>query len=375
MINILHLMPTSGPGGAEKLLIEIVSSLNKERYHSVVGMLNTGWLTKKLEEIGVDIKVLRSGGSIDYVLLNDLVKIIRLQDIDIIHSHLLDMNLYAVLSSKLTNTPLICTEHGDIHHISKRSWKNIVKARTISALADMIVFVSQYTENYFQEYVKKSPNLRAVIYNGIDENIFEKADAEQKKVLRKKLHLNESALLIANVGNLYPVKGQKFLIQAFRIIKDSVSNSELLLIGRGELERELKTEAEKLGIMDSVRFLGFREDVSDILKAIDIFVLSSLSEGLPIALIEAMSCGLSVVATDVGGVREVIQDGIDGFIVPPEDPFSLAERINLIIDNSSTMSTICENATKKVKSLFSKSVMIRRYEELYDYLLSKRNSA
>lgn len=368
MINILHLMPTSGPGGAERLLIDIVSSLNKKTYHSVVGMLNTGWLTGKIEEAGLDIRVMRSGGPIDHVLFKDLIQIIRSENINIIHSHLLDMNFYAALSSKVTNTPLVCTEHGDIHHTSKGSWKNILKAKTISLFADNIVFVSQYTEDYFQKYVKQPPNKRTVIYNGVDDNLFKKVDADQKKALRKKLQLNENAALIANVGNLYPVKGQKYLIQAFRLVKDSVPNSELLIIGRGELEQELRTETETIGLKDSVRFLGFREDVGDLLKASDIFVLSSLSEGLPIALIEAMGCGLPVVATDVGGVKEVIQDGIDGFIVPAQDSVSLAGRIKLIIEGGASMNMMRENASKKVRTVFSKGIMLKKYEELYDLL-------
>lgn len=366
MINILHLIPTSGPGGAEKLLIDIVSSLNKEKYHSVVGMLNTGWLTKKIEEAGVDIRIIKSGGSIDYLLLNQLIKIIRLENINIIHSHLLDMNFYAALSSKITNTPLVCTEHGDVHHTSKKSWKNILKAKIISLFADNIVFVSRYTEAYFLKYVKQPQKKRTVIYNGVDTDIFRKVNAEQEKALRKKLQLNENAILIANVGNLYPVKGQKNLIKAFRSVKDSIPDSELLIIGRGELEQELRAEADKLGLTDSIRFLGFRENISDFLKSVDIFVLSSLSEGLPIALIEAMSCGLSVVATDVGGIKEVIQDGIDGYIVPPEDPISLAERIRLIIENGPSIDIMRENASKKIRQAFSKGVMLQKYEDLYN---------
>ncbi|GAH47947.1 unnamed protein product, partial [marine sediment metagenome] len=256
-VKILHLIQTSGPGGAETIIINLVSNIDKEKYQSTVGLLKKGWLYEQLAANGADVRIITSGGSFDFKLLYYLVKLINKERIDLVHSHLMDMNFYSSIAAKLVGIPHIATEHGDIHHVSKNSRFGL-KPKAISSLSTRLVFVSRFTQEAFLKRISLDGRKTEVIYNGIDFRIFDREIDIKRK--RADLGIQEHDFVVGNVGNLYPVKGQTYLLQAACRVLRRVPNVKFLVIGRGELENKLTQEAKNLKLGNHVLFLGFRGD-------------------------------------------------------------------------------------------------------------------
>lgn len=364
-MKILHLIQTSGPGGAEKLLLSLTQNSN-DKYTHKVGLLKNGWLCKKLQDRGVAVKIIPSGGSFDIKLIRGLVNLVKKEKIDLIHSHLLDMNFYSCLAAYFAKVPHISTEHGDVHHASKTiDLKTKAKAKAISRFSDRIVFVSEFTKESFRTIATVSDEKAVVIYNGIDPERYEiPVDIRIKKA---EIGIKQDEFVIGNVGNLYPVKGQIYLIKAAKIVLKEFPKTKFLIIGRGELENHLKKEANALGIESHIKFLGFREDVKELLKIMDIYVLPSLSEGLPLSLIEAMASKVPVVATGVGGIPEVIGDGINGFLITPADSDALASKIIHLLKDRSFADNFVAQSHKKIQKEFNLHTMLNKYSEIYSH--------
>jgi len=362
-MKILHLIQTSGPGGAEKLLLTLAKN-SKDQYTSIIGLLKNGWLLKQLQNHDVKVKIIPSDGSFDLKLIKNLVDIIKKEKIDLIHSHLLDMNFYSSLAAKVAGIPHISTEHGDIHHTSKKlDKKTLIKAKAISHFSDKIVFVSKFTRDKFLKLSKVPKQKIAIIYNGIDLKEYEQSINIQSK--KAEIGIKNNEFVIGNVANLYPVKGQIYLLKAAAKIIKEFPNTKFLFIGRGELEEKLKKEAQNLGIAPHIKFLGFRNDVKELLKIMDVFVLCSLSEGLPLSLIEAMASKVPIVAAKVGGIPEAIIHNHSGLLVPPKDPEALTNAILKILKNSNLATSLAENAYKRFLKHFTIKKMVSRYEQLY----------
>ncbi len=366
-MKILHLIQTSGPGGAEKLLLSLAQN-SKDKYSHLVGLLKNGWLYEKLQDQGVVVQIIPSGGSFDLKLIRNIYRLIKKEKFDIIHSHLLDMNFYSSISARIAKVHHVCTEHGDIHHISKKfNIKTYIKAKAISHFSNKIVFVSKYTKDKYMNIVKVPEGENAIIYNGIDIKEYEEPIEIQRK--KAEIGIKEGEFVIGNVANLYPVKGQTYLLKAAKIIIKELPNTKYLIVGRGELENDLKKEANDLGIDFNIKFLGFREDVKELLKIMDIFVLPSLSEGLPLSLIEAMASKVPVVATGVGGIPEVIDDGINGFLITPADPDALASKIIHLLKDRSLANKLVNQSYKNIQQQFSLHTMFHKYSEIYSNLI------
>jgi glycosyltransferase involved in cell wall biosynthesis len=154
-------------------------------------------------------------------------------------------------------------------------------------------------------------------------------------------------------------------------IHKNFKNYKLLFIGKGGLESQLKEEAESLGIMDNVKFLGFRDDVKEIYKILDIFVLPSLSEGLPLSLLEAVASKVPVIASKVGGIPEIIKDGINGFLIPPKNVPLLSEKIYYLLQNQEIAKQLAQEAYHNYLKNFEISIMVNKYENLFSGIMMK----
>jgi glycosyltransferase involved in cell wall biosynthesis len=182
--------------------------------------------------------------------------------------------------------------------------------------------------------------------------------------VRRELSIAPGELLIVSVGNLYPVKGHAVLIDALATLRDR-AGWRLAIAGRGEEEPRLRAQAAAAGIGERVHLLGFRDDVADIFAAGDLFAMPSLSEGLPLALVEAMSFGLPVVISRVGGVPEVVTNDVEGLLVPPSDPGALALAIRSLLDDPARRSRQGGAARMRALRDYAIGTMVDRYERLY----------
>lgn len=171
--------------------------------------------------------------------------------------------------------------------------------------------------------------------------------------------------MVINVARWTPQKDQRTLIEAARIVAEVRSDVRFVLVGHGPLHDDLVAQAEALGVADKVIFAGFRDDVADVLAASDLFVLSSLWEGMPLALLEAMAAGCAAVSTNVGGVAQVLQHGVTGLLVPPADPPALASSILRYMNDPQLKRQHGEAGYLWVKEHYSMEAWVGKLEELY----------
>lgn len=365
-MKILYVIESGDPGGAENVLLSLAEYF-KMKYSVGVGCFREGWVYNELKFRKFNPQLIHTKkGSFDVSLLSNLLRLIKKENIGLIHSHLFDTNFYSCIAAKMMNIPHIATEHGDIHLATRKmNIKRFIKAKVMSIFSDKIIFVSKFTRDKFLRIAKVPKKKAIVVYNGIDLNKYEDQIDIQKK--RAEIGINQDEFVIGNVGSLYPVKGQTYLLKAARNVISEIPSAKFLFIGKGGLKNILKEEAEHLGIENSVKFLGFREDIKELLKVMNVFVLSSLSEGLPLSLIEAMASKVPVVATNVGGIPEVVDDGMNGFLIPPAEPEAMAIKIKSLLKDSFLADTVAQQGYEKIRQ-FDIQSMLNKYEEIYSEL-------
>ena len=235
-----------------------------------------------------------------------------------------------------------------------------------------MVAVSQDLKRFVCDRLGIAEKRVEVIYNGVAQA--QTVTDEETQKCKAEIGISGLYPVLGVVGSLYPVKGHSFLLEAMPEILRRWSKAVLLVIGRGELEVALKERAEQLVIGAHIHFLGMRQDVPRLLSVLDAFVLPSLSEGLSLALLEAMASGKPVVATRVGGNPELIDHGRTGFLVQPEDAKDLAANLVKLLCDPGMMQEFGRQGVERVRQHFSMGQMVDRYRNLYARSLSVHNS-
>jgi glycosyltransferase involved in cell wall biosynthesis len=217
------------------------------------------------------------------------------------------------------------------------------------------------------------PNNVVTVLNGVDTRKVNLSYFKETSAVRESFGIPREDFVVGNIAHIRPLKGHRYLLQAAKIVIEDCPNTTFLIVGREktrEAREALEAQATQLGIREKIIFTGFREDAIRILAACDLFVLSSLYEGLPVALLEAMALGKPPVVTAVGGIPEVVTDGVDGFLVQPKDYEGLANRIIALIRDGELRGQISGRAAKKIEEKFSLRDMIGRVEDIYNQVLS-----
>jgi glycosyltransferase involved in cell wall biosynthesis len=238
-------------------------------------------------------------------------------------------------------------------------------------LSTKIVVVSEYLKKDLIRIARFPPRKLKTIYNGVDWKRYNLPSDSMTK--RKELNINPEEKVVGMVANLRPAKGYEYFIRAAAIIAKNIPKVKFLIIGEEEdkLKKRITKEINAFGLSDKVILLGFREDVPELLRILDVFALSSVSEGLSIATIEAMAAGVPVVVTKSGGPQEVVVEGKTGFLVPPKDEKSLAEKALLLLKSARLATSMGKDAQARVRLKFSIDTMIRNYQRVYQECLKK----
>jgi glycosyltransferase involved in cell wall biosynthesis len=362
--TVLHAIETGGPGGAERMLIHLATGLGPD-FRSEAVLIRDRWLGAALRGRGVPVTILRYTSKRFAGTLRDLVTLIRTQKVAVLHTHEFFMNTLGLMASWLTGVPLVATVHGRNHYPDKA--RRRLTYRLVGEFAGRLVTVSEANKRFLAEQVGIPPRRIEVIANGVP--VDASAPAATLSALRESLNIDPHDSVVGAVGSLYPVKGHKYLIDAMPSILSRFPQTVFVMVGQGGLRAELEAQAERLGITAHLRFLGHREDVHDLLSIYDIFVLPSLSEGMPLALLEAMAVGLPAVATRVGGVPEVLEDRKTGFLVPPGDSAALADTIMTLLADPPLAKGLGHAARHLAVSRFSVAGMVRAYEGVYSQLI------
>lgn len=362
--TILFLSTSSGPGGAERVINNLAASLDPQKYRAVLCLFRSGWLKERSESCGIRTFVLPTHGMTDWRWAIQFKRLLRQEQVDLIHAHEFDANVQGAFVAALSGVPLVATVHGKNYY-----WERLRRRlayRWVSRRATMVA-VSENLKEFIVEKVGVSPGRVKVLYNGVD--VLPKYTPTEVVECRKELGLPEDHQIVGVVGNLYPVKGHQYLIEAIPAVLRTCPNTSFVFAGRGQLESELKAQVSRLGVEKRVHFLGLRQDIPRILAMLDLFVLPSLSEGLSMAILEAMIAGKPVIATRVGGNPELVIDEETGFLVPPRDSQTLAARLITSLTNKQQSATFAERGKRRAEGQFSLQNMVSSYQSLYDHCL------
>lgn len=367
MHTVLHLSSSSGPGGAERIVCALAASLDRTRFRSLIGLFRPGWLKDQCESRGLRTYVFSRDGFMQWKWMRDCYRLIKQEQVDVIQAHEFDAIVHGALVAKIAGVPMVATIHGKHYFWEKgrRRWAY----RWVSRYAKMVA-VSEDLKRFVVEQTGMAVGRIQVIYNGVDQA--PKADPAQAGQYKKDLGLAGDELVVGIVGNLYPVKGHTYLLDAIPQILKDCPKTTFLFIGRGELDVPLKTKAKTLGIEEKVRFLGLRQDVPKLLAIMDVFAMPSLSEGLSIALLEAMAAGKPVVVTRVGGNPELVVEGQTGYLVPAGQAPPLAEAMLSLLRDQTQAKAFGVRAQHIVEERFTLDLMANQYSILYQQAISRR---
>jgi glycosyltransferase involved in cell wall biosynthesis len=371
MKTILHIIDTTGPGGAETVFIDLATRLPKEKFRSIVVIRGKGWVYEELCRRGMEPILLNAKGSFNWRYLAGLCRLIRREGVDLIQSHLLGASVYCSLAGLLTRTPVVATFHGSVD-IGERERLMGLKFAAINAGADCIVAVSGGLRDDIMARTPLRASKTRIIYNGIPSAAFLRSRSHS---LREKFGWSDDEFIIGSLGNIRPAKGYDILLRAAALLQGRDRPYRFLIAGQpdreGKLYEELLGLRKELKLEDRVQFLGFLDDPADFLANLDLFLSSSISEGLPLSAIQAMAARLPLLATRCGGYEELVTDRENGWLVEVGNPEALAEAVNTLFETPELRSELATNAQKHVEETFDISVMFSAYQEVYDGLLAK----
>ena len=353
-------------GGLELTVASLFKGLSKEKYEpSIWCIAGGGQLAEKFIRKNKKIKILNLKTYHNPLNIIKLASLIRIQKFHIVHTHGYYASTMGRIAAFLARTPII------VAHVHTTYWKfkkrHLRIEKELSKITDRIICCAKAVEDFVISNEKISPEKATTIYNGIHYQKWEGKETEPYPSVKEMVQIGITASLVEN-------KGHKYLLDALSKIVKKHHNVKLNIIGDGPLKNQLTDQAKRLGISDKTEFFGIVNDVQTILKNCDIFVLPSISrEGLSIAIIEALWLAKPVIASDIGGNKELVENGVNGYLVPPKDSDSLAEKLEILIGNREQGRMMGLEGNKKFKKNFDADLMIKKIERLYDSLLDNKN--
>ena len=363
MIRVLHVIDTGGPGGAETVFLQTATRLDPARFHSAAVVGRMGWLAQQFQAGGVTPQIVPATGSFNLRYLSKLIRLARRHRSDVIAAHLYGASVYASLAGTLLSIPVISVLHGQ-SDVPEAERFSSLKAAIVRRGSRRVIFVSERLQEHLRPRFKLAAAQCAVVPNGVDTEIFR---PRRDRTLRAELGLTDDTALIGAIGNVRKPKAYDVLLRAARALIDRSQRFHVVIAGdcANDLGKQLQQLAATLGVEPHVTFLGLRPDVSRILNNLDVFALSSNTEGFSIACIEAMACGVPVVATRSGGPEQIL-DGEAGLLVPTADPESLALAIEHVISSKDLAAALTAKAMTRVHEQYSLTTMLSRYEALLE---------
>ena len=359
-INLLHLITSLNIGGTEKYLLTIAKR-QKTRYNLFVGFLKErGKMADELEREQIPVYYLGNPGR--------LYRFLRKENIHLLHTHLYRANILGRPIGRAAKVPIILSSQQSIdgwkrfYHFWLDGWT--------SRFARYIIANSQAARKVLINRERISKRKIRVIYSTIEASTLS-FQANRAKV-KKNIGLKDNTIIIGCIARLHPEKGVQYIPAIGQKLKRRIPHRKLLIIGDGPLRKRLENQIADLGLSENILFLGWREDVGDLLSIMDVFFLPSQEESFPRAVLEALTMGRPVVATDVGGVGEIIQDRIHGLLVPPRNPDALAQAILRMLENRKEAREMASRGRRRVETHFPLNRMLKKTEGLYRDLIQKR---
>lgn len=368
--------------GAEVLAADLSRKL-RHRYRFVLLCLDeVGPLGQRLQNEGFTVLNLQRKPGVDLSVARRIAGAVREHCIQLLHAHQYTPFFYAAASRlppaswTLGGAPILFTEHGR-HYPDVRRPKRVAANRFLLRRKDRITAVGQWVKQCLIDNEGLAASRIEVVLNGIDPRAFAAGEQTKRAALRRELAVSDDDIVVLQVARFHPVKDHATALRGFAHALQSPllaaspnpGRPVLVLAGDGEQRHEMATLAHALHIDQQVRFLGVRGDIADLLTAADVFMLSSLSEGISVTLLEAMAAGLPIATTEVGGNAEVVVHGQTGLLSPRRDAVALGNNLATLVLDAALRKSMGQEGRKRLRSVFTQQRMHDRYAEIYDAML------
>ncbi|MCM8800408.1 MAG: glycosyltransferase family 4 protein [Candidatus Omnitrophica bacterium] len=383
-IKILHIITRFDKGGSAKSVYNLVLGLDKERFDltlisgpdnilyqdNIQLFMQSGIRYICIPELVRNINIIK-----DIKAFFKLYSFIKKERFDIVHTHTSKAGILGRWAARLARIKIIVhTPHGHIFYgyfnwLLSRIF--IYLERVTAGITDAIIPLTEIEKQEYILYKIAKPAKFFPIFSGIDLNNFRLKKYDPLQV-KKELNIPSGYLVIGTVTRLEPVKGNKYFIISLKKVIKAVSNLKVLIVGEGSQRKHLESLLKRYHLDNYVVFLGFRDDIDKIISSLDLFILSSLNEGMGMCLLEAQAKGVPVVATRVGGIPSVVKDGLTGRLVPAKDPQAMAEAIIYLLSDDLKRKAMAKEALNWIDERFSILTMIEKHTELYNMFLRER---
>ncbi|GJQ60335.1 MAG: glycosyl transferase family 1 [Candidatus Scalindua sp.] len=369
VLHIVHLVEDLTIGGLEKVLATIALNLNRKKYKVSVWCLREGgFFAHKLLEEGIEVKIVRIATARNPINIYRLYKLLKIRRFDIIHTHAYSAGTIGRVCGFLAGIPVIISHNHSVYAYYKK-YNHFVEW-ILSHITDRIVCVSDMVKRFAIQTQKINSKKLLTIRNGIDDEPLVQDMTTAN--LRKGWGIPIDHPVVCTITHLEEHKGVVYLIKAASLLLKSRENVTFLLVGNGSLKDSLIKLCMKLNIEKRVIFTGERIDTPEILSLIDVFVLPSIREGLGLSILEAMSHGKPIIATKVGGIPEIVTDGVNGILVPPCNPDALVSALETLLKNKEKREQMGFHGKRICNESFGSKAMVNKIELLYDELLSEK---
>ena len=366
-MRVLQVTTHVNIGGIANYILTLSGSLRSKGADVIVassgGNLEEEFLSRGIPHRYLNIKTKFEFGPKAIFSAFKLARIIRDENVDIVHAHTRVSQVAASLASRMTGVPYVTTCHG---YFKVRSRK------VLDTWGVKVIAISDAVQDHLKRDLGVPQERISLIYSGVETGKFAKVYTEgMKKDIRKELDLKDGPI-IGTIGRLSQVKGQRYLVQAMSDIIGRKKDAQCFIVGDGDEKFALENLVRALNLKDSVHFVSSNVDTAKFLSIMDIFVFPSVKEGLGIALLEAMAAGKACIASNIGGISDIIKDTSCGILVPVGDINSIGNAVVMLLDNGSLRQKMGENARKQACEKFSLDVMGDKVIQLFKEVLSAK---
>ncbi|OIP69993.1 MAG: hypothetical protein AUK48_14170 [Oscillatoriales cyanobacterium CG2_30_44_21] len=370
-LRVLAMIDDASLGGGQMHVLLLSKYLQRENIEVAIATESKGWLVNQAQILDIPTYAIAISNKLTWQSFQNIYQLLKTQKFDVIHTHGGTAGFWGrLVAACLKHKPKIIHTYHGLHYLNNIQIKSPQQKIKIAIfqkidqlllnITDQIICVCR--SDYEKAIAAKvaTPSKTAIVYNGIEIDKF--SHPTNKEESRKIFDITPTEFVFGNVGRLHEQKGHKYLLQAFAQVAD---RARLLIIGDGELKDELIKLAEVLQISDRVVFLGARSDVDEFLSAINVFVMPSLWEGQPIALLEALAMGKPCITTDVDGIPEIITNNINGYLVKPKDIAGLTQIMHKAIDNPKILQQFANAGVNTITEKFLAQNMAKAIANIY----------
>jgi len=369
-VHVLQLIDGLNIGGAEMLLRELSVGLRRHGFRVTIGYSTPGPLAGDLTSLGFPLTRLPRLMRIDPILFGGMIRLMRKDPPHIVHTHLFKSDFHGRLAAHVAGVPIVVST---LHSIDRWAQKPLLGKMYgwTARFADRLIAVSEDVKNFHMAHTAVEESKFTIIENSVDFQRFAGQESAGQ-ALRREFRFNDSTPVFGIVGRLTPSKDHETFLRAAKLILQSVPGARFLVVGDGPLRKDLEARAVEFGLQHALIFTGLRKDIPAILASLDVLVLTSLWEGLPVSMLEGMASAKPVVATRVGSIPDAVTEDT-AFLASPSDPAAIAQACIKLAEDPDLRLRMGRAGLKHVAAHYGMDGMVDRTTALYADLLQERD--